>query len=282
MTGIGFGEASSDNYEVSTRIKSLNNKSIDISVKAPKEILFFIENDVKNLIKQNFSRGSFQVFISIKSKDVEKLIDISNLKKAVDVAKDILSRVGLKPSDDKLYDIALSFYNNFEDEKHIDEDLKKLIFEALTKAIEELRKERKIEGEKLVQDIKQRLEKIETYLSYIEKEKEELIEKAKNKMIEKIKELLGEDYSERAFIEASIIAEKMDITEEIIRLKSHIKRFYELLSLDEPIGRKLDFLCQEMHREINTLGNKMPDFSKYTVEMKTELEKIRQQVQNLE
>ena len=74
----------------------------------------------------------------------------------------------------------------------------------------------------------------------------------------------------------------MDITEEIVRLKSHIKRFNELLVKNEPVGRKMDFLCQEMHREINTLGNKMPDFSEYTVEMKTELEKIRQQVQNIE
>ncbi|NPA58745.1 MAG: DUF1732 domain-containing protein, partial [Aquificae bacterium] len=113
-------------------------------------------------------------------------------------------------------------------------------------------------------------------------EKDLIIQKAKEKVQERLKELLGEEYSERAFIEATLLADKMDITEEIVRLKSHIKRFKELLNLDAPIGRKMDFLCQEMHREINTLGNKMPDFSPYTVEMKAQLEKIRQQVQNIE
>ncbi|EDP73537.1 DUF1732 domain-containing protein, partial [Hydrogenivirga sp. 128-5-R1-1] len=213
---------------------------------------------------------------------IEEIIDIDIFKTAVKNVKEMLQKIQLNPSDDKIYDISSNFYSNIQEEKEPDEQLKNLIFEALEKASQELKKERKIEGEKLVKDINERLNKIENYLSLIEKGKDEITEKAKNKMIEKIKELLGEEFSERAFIEASIIAEKMDITEEIVRLHSHIKRFKQLLNLDEPIGRKLDFLCQEMHREINTLGNKMPDFSKYTVEMKTELEKIRQQVQNVE
>ena len=108
------------------------------------------------------------------------------------------------------------------------------------------------------------------------------MEKAKSRILEKLKELLGEEYSERAFIEATLLADKMDITEEIVRLRSHLDRFKELLKSKEPVGRKMDFLCQEMLREINTMGNKMPDLSEHTVEMKTELEKIRQQVQNIE
>ena len=282
MTGIGFSDLSADNYEVSLRMKSVNGKGLDISIKGSKEILFFVENDIRNFIKNHFSRGSFQIFINVKFKKIEEIIDIDIFKTAVENVKEMLQKIQLNPSDDKIYDISSNFYSNMQEEKEPDEQLKNLIFEALEKASQELKKERKIEGEKLVKDINERLNKIENYLSLIEKEKDEITEKAKNKMIEKIKELLGEEFSERAFIEASIIAEKMDITEEIVRLHSHIKRFKQLLNLDEPIGRKLDFLCQEMHREINTLGNKMPDFSKYTVEMKTELEKIRQQVQNIE
>ncbi len=282
MTGIGFADFSSDEYEVSLKMRSVNGKGLDISIKGPKEILFFIENDIRNFIKEHFSRGSFQIFINIKFKKIEEIIDVNIFKTAVENVKEILQKIHLNPSDDKIYDVASNFYSNMQEEKEPDEQLRELIFKALEKASEELKKERKIEGEKLVKDITERLDRIEKYLSLIEKEKDEITEKAKNKMIEKIKELLGEEFSERAFIEASIIAEKMDITEEIVRLKSHIKRFRELLKADESIGRKLDFLCQEMHREINTLGNKMPDFSKYTVEMKTELEKIRQQVQNIE
>jgi uncharacterized protein (TIGR00255 family) len=282
MTGIGFSDVKTDDYEVSIKIKSLNNRGIDISVKTSKELLFFIENDIRNSIKENFDRGSFQVFLNIKFKKIEEIINTEILKTSVNEVKKMLKIINLNPSEDKIYDISMNFYSNFEEEKDLDEKLKDLILDALQKAIEELKKERKIEGEKLVKDIKERLEKIQSLISKIEKEKDSILENAKNKITEKIKELLGENYSERAFIEASLLAEKMDITEEIVRLKSHIERFKQLLNTDEPVGRKMDFLCQEMHREINTLGNKMPDLSKYTVEIKTEIEKIRQQVQNIE
>ncbi|MEJ5173456.1 MAG: DUF1732 domain-containing protein, partial [Hydrogenothermaceae bacterium] len=138
------------------------------------------------------------------------------------------------------------------------------------------------EGDSLIKDIEERLKLIEKYIEDIDSKKDELIKIAQDKMSQKVKQLLGEEFSERAFIEASLIAQKMDITEEIVRLKNHINRFLELLNIDEPVGRKMDFLCQEMHREINTLGNKMPDFSKLTIEIKSQIEKIRQQVQNIE
>jgi len=282
MTGIGFSDISTDEYDISVRVKSVNGKGIDISVKGTNEILFFIENDIRNFIKENFSRGSFQVFVDVKQKNIESIVNIDALKKAVDLVKTMMSKVNLNPTDDKIYEISSSLSSSFEEKEKIDESLKNIIFHALKNALNELKNERKKEGDKLIKDIKNRLKKIEDFLFKVEKEKEYITEKQKNKMIEKLKELLGEEYKERAFIEATIIADKLDITEEIVRLKSHIKRFNQILETDEPVGRKLDFLCQEMHREINTLGNKMPDLSKYTVEMKTELEKIRQQVQNIE
>lgn len=281
MTGFGYAVKDFQEYEITVRIKSVNNKGIDISIKGPRDILFFIDLDIRNLIKKYFERGSFQVFIDIKYKKPKIFMNVENLKTAVDSVKDIMSQIGLSPSDDKIYDLASGLASELE-ENVIDEELKKNILETVEEAAKALKEERKKEGEKLIQDISKRLSIIEEYLKKIEAQKEEIINKAKERITEKVKELLGENYSERAFIEATLLVDKMDITEEVIRLKSHIQRFKELIKLDEPIGRKLDFLCQEMHREINTMGTKMPWFSEYIVEMKTQLEKIRQQVQNIE
>ncbi len=281
MTGFGYAVKDFQEYEITVRIKSVNNKGIDISIKGPRDILFFIDLDIRNLIKKYFERGSFQVFIDIKYKKPKIFMNVENLKTAVDSVKEIMSQIGISPSDDKIYDIASGLASELE-ENVIDEELKKNILETVEEAAKALKEERKKEGEKLIQDISKRLSTIEEYLQKIEEQKEEITNRAKERITEKVKELLGEEYSERAFIEATLLADKMDITEEIIRLKSHIQRFKELIKLDEPIGRKLDFLCQEMHREINTMGTKMPWFSEYIVEMKTQLEKIRQQVQNIE
>ncbi len=281
MTGFGYVVKDFNDYEITVRIKSVNNKGIDISIKGPRDILFFIDLDIRNLIRKYFERGSFQVFIDIKYKQPKIFMNVETLKVAVESIKSIMSKINLSPSDDKIYDLASGLASEME-ENVIDEELKKNILETTEEACKRLKEERKKEGERLVQDIQKRLSIIEEYLQKIEEQKEDIIQKAKERITEKVKELLGENFSERAFIEATLLADKMDITEEIVRLKSHIQRFKELIKLDEPVGRKLDFLCQEMHREINTMGTKMPWFSEYIVEMKTQLEKIRQQVQNIE
>jgi uncharacterized protein (TIGR00255 family) len=281
MTGFGYATQDFQEYEITVRIKSVNNKGIDISIKGPRDILFFIDLEIRNLIKSFFERGSLQVFIDVKYKQPKIFMNVENLKTAVESVKGIMNEIGLSPSHDKIYEIASGLASELE-ENVVDEQLKKDIYTVVKEACISLKEERKKEGDKLVEDIKKRLSIIEEYLSKIEEQKDEIIEKAKERITEKVKELLGEEFSERAFIEATLLADKMDITEEIVRLKAHINRFKELIQIDQPVGRKLDFLCQEMHREINTMGTKMPWFSEYIVEMKTQLEKIRQQVQNIE
>ncbi len=281
MTGFGYTVKSYDEYQIEVRIKSLNNKGIDISVKGPREILFFLDLDVRNTVKSFFERGSFQIYLNIKYTQPKILLNLDNLKKALESVNMMMDQLGLNPSDDKKYEISSALASEFEEET-VDETIKSRIIQAVKEACLSLKEERKKEGEKLIKDIEKRLEIIENNLSIVEKEKDEIIQKAKQRITEKVKELLGDEYSERAFIEATLLADKMDITEEIVRLRSHLQRFRELIKQDKPVGRKMDFLCQEMHREINTMGNKMPDFSPYTVEMKTQLEKIRQQIQNIE
>ncbi len=281
MTGFGYAVENFDEYEIEIRIKSLNNRGMDISIKGPKELLFFIDLDVRNTVKSFFERGSFQIFINIRYTQPKLLLNEENLKLAVQSVKEMMEKIGLSLSDDKIYEISAGMSSEFEEET-VDLQLKERILQTLEKACHFLKEEREKEGEKLIHDISERLRIIEKNLKLIKEEKEQMVEKAKERITEKVKELLGEEYSERAFIEATLLAEKMDITEEIVRLQSHIHRFKELLKSEKAVGRKMDFLCQEMHREINTMGNKMPDFSPYTVEMKTQLEKIRQQVQNIE
>ncbi|NPA52715.1 MAG: YicC family protein [Aquificae bacterium] len=281
MTGFAYNLKQYKNYEISAKIKSLNHRGIDIKIKGSKDITILLDLEIRNIVRKYVERGSIDIYIDVKQTDIEFPIDIQKLKKAVDTIKNIQKSMDIELSGDKTFELASNLVSE-KKEDIIDESLKKEILSVVKQTVKELQKEREKEGKKLVKDIKQRLKLIENLLKKVEKQKDKLIATAKEKIMIKIKELFGEEHSERAYIEATLLADKMDITEEIVRLKSHIKRFKELLKSKEPVGRKMDFLCQEMLREINTMGNKMPDLSPYTVEMKTELEKIRQQVQNIE
>ncbi|EEP59872.1 YicC/YloC family endoribonuclease [Sulfurihydrogenibium yellowstonense] len=283
MTGFTFVKKVLDDYEVNIKVKSLNNKSIDISIKGDKNVLMYLDLEIRKLVQQYFERGSFQLYININSLTPKFIVEPEKLTQYANVVREITKQASIYLSDDKLYEVTIGMIvNNNNVEEELDDTLKENILNAVKEALNALKEEREREGKSLILDIESRLNKIEEMLKEIEEKKEKVLESAKEKVYQKVKQLLGENYSERAFIEATLLADKLDITEEVVRLKTHIQRFRELLNLNEPIGRKLDFMCQEMLREINTLGNKMPDFSKFTVEMKTELEKIRQQVQNIE
>jgi len=283
MTGFAFVKKVFDDYEVNIKVKSLNNKSIDISIKGDKNVLMYLDLEIRKLVQQHFERGSFQLYININSLTPKFIVEPEKLTQYANVVREITKQASINLSDDKLYEVTIGMIvNNNNLEEELDDTLKENILNAVKEALNALKEEREREGKSLVLDIESRLNKIEEMLGQIEEKKEKVLESAKERVYQKVKQLLGENYSERAYIEATLLADKLDITEEVVRLKTHIQRFRELLNLNEPIGRKLDFMCQEMLREINTLGNKMPDFSKFTVEMKTELEKIRQQVQNIE
>jgi uncharacterized protein (TIGR00255 family) len=283
MTGFAFVKKVFDDYEVNIKVKSLNNKSIDISIKGDKNVLMYLDLEIRKLVQQYFERGSFQLYININALTPKFIVEPEKLTQYANVVREITKQANINLSDDKLYEVTIGMImNNNNLEEELDDTLKENILNAVKEALNALKEEREREGKSLILDIESRLNKIEEMLKEIEDKKEKVLESAKEKVYQKVKQLLGENYSERAFIEATLLADKLDITEEVVRLKTHIQRFRELLNLNEPIGRKLDFMCQEMLREINTLGNKMPDFSKFTVEMKTELEKIRQQVQNIE
>lgn len=280
MTGFVSVKKSFEDYDVDVKVKSLNGKSLEVSLKGDRSVVTFLDIEIRKLSQQFFERGTLSVVVNITSKKPTLSIEKERLKAYIDTLRETLKDVGLNLSDDKILDYALSLNSNSSEE--LDQALRDNILSTLSETFHLLKEERRKEGEVLLSDIRRRLEDIEEKLSIIDQQKEGIVKSLQEKMEQRVKQLLGESFSERAFIEASLIAQKLDITEEIVRLKSHIDSFRELLEMDRPVGRKMDFLCQEMHREINTLGNKIPDLSSLTVEIKTQIEKIRQQVQNIE
>jgi len=281
MTGFGYGKINFEDLEIEIRAKSVNGKGLDISIKGDRDITFFLEKELRDIIKSKIERGNIQIYIGVKHSKPKVLINLENLKEAINTIYKLSEELNIQLTADKMFDLA-NHISSEQEREVLTEELKQKVLELFNNVLDQLVEERAKEGKKLTQDIEKRLEEILKLVNEIDKEKDKIQEKIKNKLVEKIKELLGENYSERAYIEASIMADKMDITEEIVRLKSHIARFKELLKQEKSIGKKLDFLCQEMHREINTLGNKIPDFSNYVIEIKTQIDKIRQQVANIE
>lgn len=279
MTGFGKGEAESENWKVTIIMRSLNGKGLDISLRMP-SFLIPMELEIKNEIKKYLRRGTVTVFIDLEQKVVRPPIDVEKLKANVEMLKELSNSVGLNPTDDKIFDYAWRYSEKAEIE--LDEELKNVVMEALKKAIKELLESRRKEGEALKKDLSKRIRKIEEIVNVLDKKKDEFKEKIKKKVLERAKALNLPEEHPTVLNELMFLLEKYDVNEEVQRLKAHVERFKKLLESEGEVGKKLEFLAQEMHREITTLGNKIPDFSEYTVEVKSEIDKIKQQAANVE
>jgi uncharacterized protein (TIGR00255 family) len=184
--------------------------------------------------------------------------------------------------------MALRFYNpSLTEEEHIveTEDFKELFFGTFEVALKDFLRSKMEEGENLLRDILENLNLLEKYLKEVELKKDQILENYKQKVLQRARELLGENETERNQVvanEIKLLFEKLDVNEELKRLKSHIELFKEELKKGAPIGKKLEFIAQEMLREVNTLGTKLPDLFPLHIEMKTAIDKIKQQVANIE
>lgn len=289
MTGYGKGEFENDLYKFKIEIKSINHRYNDILVKMPRHIIS-LEDTIKKRIKEYVQRGKVDVFVNLEYIN-ESTVDISidtHLARSYKLALEgLVSELAL---DDKIRlnnILAIPEVVKIE-RKEVDEDLiSQCLNNALEKAIESLINMRTIEGDELKNDILIKLNNIEDYIDIIEERSPMVSSEYQNKLELRIKEILG-SYSvldeERLNNEVAYFIDKSSIDEEAVRLRSHIKQFKSILNEDEPKGRKLDFLIQEFNREINTIGSKSNDeiISNRVVELKAELEKIREQVQNIE
>ncbi len=287
MTGYGKASGIAGNFEVEAEIKSFNNRYLDINVRLPKE-LYSREFELREIIKQKVSRGKVTLTLNLKPKDISASAEILNkfaIEQAGILLNTIVESVGIeqKPQlEHFLYLKELFLDNTVEIDDETFEDIAKVTSEALTKMIEM----RKAEGEQLEKDFKERLNFIEDKISKIENSLKTDVEEYFSKLKERAKNLLSEfsQYDERLKVELALLAEKYDTSEEIVRLRSHIKQFEKFMNLPKDAGKKLNFILQEMNREANTIGSKAvsTNISYNALAIKEELEKMREQVQNIE
>ena len=288
MTGYGRGIAQSDDITVVVEGRSLNHRFFDINIKLPVSS-YTLEKKIRDIIKSYFHRGKMDVYVSISkfTSLTELPVNYENASKYYQALCKLSNHLGIKEK------INLSLLIPFireiigVQEQDLDVDIYwPIIKEALQEAIQSIREMRISEGKSLYEDIKPRVDYINTIIEQINKKFPQLIQELREQLSAKIAEHFPNVSidSERLEQELVITAEKIDITEELIRTGSHLHQLGELLLFDGPIGRKLDFLLQEIHREVNTLGYKSNNIviSQQTVEIKSELEKIREQIQNIE
>jgi uncharacterized protein (TIGR00255 family) len=288
MTGFGRGKSQADGMECLVEVKTVNHRYSDIYIKIPRQISF-LEDKVREVVSKSVSRGKADVFISFDdfSEDSRSiLIDEGLAKTYIDSVKLLRDKYELQD------DISVSLIAKFPDVLKVEkveqdeEKIWKVLSEALNNALESLINMRQIEGEGLKVSILEKTDYIENIVKEISIRAPEVVKEYKCKLENRIKDLLEQQVVDenRIATEVAIFADRCSIDEELVRLTSHINQLRETLKNGQAVGRKLDFLMQEMNREINTIGSKANDLNitKFVVEIKSELEKIREQIQNIE
>ncbi|MFN3975640.1 MAG: YicC family protein [Aquificaceae bacterium] len=279
MTGFGSGVYEKDKWAVSVFVKSLNGKTLEVFVKSNYNLMS-LEFFIRKMVREFLRRGTVNVHVDVRRKDIIEPVNLENLFTNINFFKIIRERLNLNVSDDTVLQLATRFSEAPKEE--IDPSLEEAIACALTDALKELLNRRAEEGEQIRLDMEERLNRIEKLMQEILKQKEEIYERAKRRVLEKAEELKISENKALVLNEIALIMSKMDVEEEIIRFMSHLNRSKELMKSNEDVGRKLEFIFQEMHREITTLSNKLPDLSSLAVEIKTEIDRLRQQVANVE
>lgn len=289
MTGFGRGEVSNEFFKFKVEIKAVNHRYNDVLVKMPRHI-GYLEETIKKVIKEKISRGKVDVYINleyINESAIDVKVDIP-LAKSYKIALENLTKELQLEGSVKLNNILNISEVVKTERKELDEDIVwTTLKESLNIALENILAMRIAEGNELKDDILLKLDNIEGFVNSIEERAPNVVLEYKVRLKERIDRLLDEGTSldeDRLGNEIVFFADKSSIDEELVRLHSHIKQFNTILNKEKLVGRKLDFLIQEVNREINTIGSKANDIiiTKYVVELKTELEKIREQIQNLE
>lgn len=285
MTGYGRGEFSIGTEVFSTEVKSLNHRYLDISLRTPERFALF-ENSIRDEIKKRFSRGSFTLYISSVSAETPPLrLNLPMAKLYMEAAAELERELGIKSELDTLAMLRLKDIFTFEKKGHFTEADWESVKGGLHAAFAQAEEWRIKEGANLKEDLLSRVKVVEGLLAGIIERSPKVLEEHKERLRAEIEKLVGGKVDpQRILLEAAVFAERSDINEEITRLKSHLDMFRKFLKFEEPIGKRLDFLCQEIGRETNTIGSKPSDITitQTVIEMKGEVEKIREQVQNIE
>lgn len=290
MTGFGRGEAQGPNYKVTVEMKSVNHRYIDISIKMPKKLNAY-EANLKAILKNYICRGKVDIYVSfeiVSGADVNIQYNAETAAKYLAVFKEMSEQFNLEN------DIRVSTLSRYpevlvtEELEPEEDELYGLTEEAFTRACQQISEARNAEGEHLKTDLVEKLDGMLSMIEYITSHSEDILKDYRNKLLEKVQEVLGDVNIDenRIATEVVLYADKICVDEEMVRLKSHIHSMKNaLLTGDEQgIGRKLDFIAQEMNREANTTLSKANnlEISQKAIDLKTEIEKVREQIQNIE
>lgn len=289
MTGFGRGHASSNGIAITAEAKSVNSRYLDISFRLPKEIQDK-ELALKELIQAKINRGNINVNVRInKAETGQPEIAINpELAKGYKALLEELRDIAQIDTAVSLHDLVKfdEIFVSRERDKEILKTIWELSKQASDQALDQLVAMRAKEGEQLEKDLNQRVEDIQSKMEKVKTLTNGRAEEVRDALLERIRKLVDDDKldDERLEMEVAVLVDKMDITEEIVRLQSHVKFFKEALISDETVGRRLKFLSQEMNREINTIGSKANNskISQHVVYAKESLEQIREQVENVE
>lgn len=290
MTGYGRARETRNGRDITVEVRSVNNRYLDCTVKMPRAYIF-AEDAIKAAVQKTVSRGKMDVFISVDSLGAEEsavkvneplaVQYLTAMKRLVELGGGYVKDSEYASNLARLPDV-LTVTKAEEDLETIAEDLKAVLAEALR----QYDAMRQVEGEKLAEDIGARLDTIEAITAQVEERSPQTVAAYREKLLVRMKEVLQSTAIDEARIltEAAIFADKVAVDEETVRLRSHLAQLREMLQSSVPVGRKLDFLIQEVNRESNTIGSKCTDLTiaKWVVDLKAEIEKIREQVQNIE
>lgn len=289
MTGFGRGEASSDNISVTVELKTVNSRYLDISLRLP-QLIQDKELELKERLQQHIQRGKINISVRVDKADTGRP-DITFNENLVRGYKMMLNDLRDAANIEKPVSLSdLMQFNDIFESREEDEETRQIVWEltqsATEKAAGALTAMRRQEGSQLKEDLLQRADHIEKMLNIIRKKTNGRAKKTKEQLLERINDLIDNDKidDDRLEMEVAVLVDKMDITEEIVRTQSHLKFFREAVENENAVGRRLNFLSQEINREINTIGSKANDseISQYVVQAKESLEQIREQVQNVE
>ena len=288
MTGFGRAQKTIDGRDITVEVKSVNHRFFEFSCRVPRAY-GYLEGKLKGYLQGRISRGKVDVGVIVVNADGAN----ANIEINYELAKSYTT--GLRELGEKLNikdDLSLSTISHFsdifivkkglEDEETIWDSVREVLDDASEKFVQM----RAAEGENLKADCEARLDSIEKSLAFIESRSPTVVQEYRDRLYNKLKDILVDKNidEQRILTEAAIFSEKTAVDEETVRLHSHIAQFRNIITLREPVGRKLDFLVQEFNREINTIGSKAQDLeiARVVVDMKSEIEKIREQIQNIE
>ena len=290
MTGYGRARQTLNGRDITVEVRSVNNRYLDVTVKLPRAYIF-TEDAIKQRVQKAVSRGKLDVFVTIDSTGADETVVTVNeaLAKSYLEALRKISVLGVNALKGSYSAVDVARFPDVLTVTKAEEDLESVqadICAVADAALEAYNAMRATEGEKLAEDIGSRLDTIETLTGKVEARSPETVKEYREKLTARMQEVLQSTTIEesRILTEAAIYADKIAVDEETVRLRSHVSQLRGMLASDEPMGRKMDFLIQEVNRESNTVGSKCNDveIARVVVELKAEVEKIREQVQNIE